>query len=171
MQKEKAKSLVTYGMFVFTAVIYTCALLQASLFKYISVWELFSPDRFSTRGVNLIPFNTYGNKASFRQDIFLNLIMYPPFGFMLAMKRKPSKRSLWLLTVPFLCSVVMESLQYAFSLGAFDITDIIVNTFGGCLGFFLYMILAKLFKNYKSLNFVLTIIMFAVACFILFLMI
>ncbi len=41
-------------------------------------------------------------------------------------------------------SFSLEIAQFALAIGAFDITDLINNTFGGVLGIFIYLLLEKL---------------------------
>lgn len=41
-------------------------------------------------------------------------------------------------------------MQYAFAIGASDITDVIDNTMGGILGILLFMLLEKIFKKHTA---------------------
>lgn len=42
----------------------------------------------------------------------------------------------------FMTSLVIEAIQFALAVGAFDITDIITNTFGGVIGLILFKVIA-----------------------------
>lgn len=132
-------------LFIFTATVYALVLCRGLLFKYVSPLEIFSPDRFEYIGYNLIPFN--GRGFDYRLDLIINTFLFIPFGFMLSMKGKHNFKSFILLLVPFVSSVAFESLQYIFRLGAADITDVIMNTIGGCVGFLLYFIIRKIFGS------------------------
>lgn len=170
MQKLNKKQIVFKILFVFTIIIYICALSHASFFKYVHITELFSPDRYFTRGLNLIPFNTYGDKSSLKFDIIINFIMYAPMGFLIAMNTNGKNHRIAYLTILPVCSIFAESMQYIFALGGTDITDLIMNTLGGICGFLLYIAIKKLFKNCNKLDNILIILMTLAACFILFLM-
>lgn len=173
MRKEKTNHIVLQILFWITAAVYLLALLRASLFKVVHFSELFTPDRFFTRGVNWIPFHHSGTPLyAFRKDIIINFIMYMPFGFMLSMKTANRKHYGRYLLIPFVFCMVMETLQYVLQVGMFDITDIIMNCVGAILGFAGYRILTHIFKkNPERLNFVLTLLMFLVAAVVLILMI
>ena len=63
------------------------------------------------------------------------------------------KKNTWYksLSIIFLFSIVIECLQFIFSLGASDITDVITNAFGGLLGILVYKLLDK-YINTKKLD-------------------
>ena len=44
-------------------------------------------------------------------------------------------------------SLLFEIVQYTFAIGRSDITDIIENTLGGCIGIFVYNIFKWIFKE------------------------
>ena len=69
-------------------------------------------------------------------------------------------------------SIIYESLQYIFAIGATDITDIITNTIVAVLGALSYYILLKVFKNQSKINNILIIIglIFFIVFFILFIL-
>lgn len=87
------------------------------------------------------------------------------------MKTKESKKRAWVLLVPFVTSVVLETLQYVLGLGATDITDVICNTLGAIGGYIVYVLSVKVFKNRQLLDRVYTVLMFGVACLVLTLMV
>lgn len=105
--------------------------------------------------VNLIPFrdlrlNYYGAV----REIFLNIIMTIPFGFLYPIIRKVG--ILKTVTVVFLFSLTIESTQLlsAFWGGlasrSFDVTDLITNTFGGLVGYLFFSTLKPII--FKILN-------------------
>ena len=152
-------------LFLFTCIVYALVLCRGLLFKYVSIFELFSPDRYEYIGYNFIPFN--GSGMSYRIDLIINSLLFVPFGFLLSMKAKKNLKGMLLIFVPIGASIIFESLQYILHLGATDITDTIMNTVGGCAGFLVYMISYKLFgtKPDKIYTFIMTIV--AVAALIL----
>ena len=147
---KKLKNLLTSDktaemLFLFTAIVYALVLCRGLLFKYVSIFELFSPDRYEYIGYNFIPFN--GSGMSYRIDLIINTLLFVPFGFLLSMKTKKTLKGLLLIFVPLCTSIIFESLQYFLHLGAADITDTIMNTTGSCAGFIAYLISFKIFGN------------------------
>ena len=132
-------------LFIFVCVVYALVLCRGILFKYVSPFELFSPDRYEYIGYNPIPF--YGSGLDFRLDTIINAFLFMPFGFLLSMKSRKNMKSLLLIFIPLLASIILESLQYAFRLGAADITDVIMNTVGSCLGFLMYLVSFIIFDD------------------------
>lgn len=57
------------------------------------------------------------------------------------------KNNLKSILFVFFFSLAIEFLQYALSIGVFDITDIINNTLGGVLGVGIYNLALKKFKS------------------------
>ncbi|HBI93894.1 MAG TPA: hypothetical protein DDY58_16520, partial [Terrisporobacter glycolicus] len=79
-------------------------------------------------------------------DLFGNIILFVPLGIYISIlldKNKTLKNILIILIV----SLVFESCQYIFGIGATDITDITTNTFGGVIGIYVYKMLILLFKD------------------------
>lgn len=132
-------------LFIFTSVVYALVLCRGLLFKYVRPFEIFSPERFEYIGYNLIPFN--GRGFDYRLDLIINTFLFIPFGFLLSMKSKKNLKSFLLLLIPFASSLLFESLQYILRLGAADVTDIIMNTAGGFIGFMLYFLIYKIFSD------------------------
>ena len=132
-------------LYIFVCVVYALVLCRGILFKYVTPFELFSPSRYEYIGYNLIPFN--GSGLDFRLDTIINAFLFMPFGFLLSMKSRKNMKSLLLIFIPLLASIILESLQYAFRLGAADITDVIMNTVGSCAGFITYYLSYKIFGN------------------------
>jgi glycopeptide antibiotics resistance protein len=90
--------------------------------------------------MNMIPFDDYfsGRGDAVRQ-IVLNVIMMVPFGFLLPLVRK--QNVLFSLLWTFLFSLGIELTQPLINgFRTADITDLITNTMGGLLGYFLYLL-------------------------------
>lgn len=90
--------------------------------------------------MNLIPFIDVSlGRGDFFRQIFLNVIMTLPFGFLFPLTR--SKKAKFSVTVffCFMMSLGIELLQPFFD-RASDITDLITNVIGGALGYGLYAI-------------------------------
>ncbi|WP_419726889.1 VanZ family protein [Terrisporobacter petrolearius] len=145
--KKKTINLLLIVPFVF----YTGFLFWNILFKYVSPLEVFSGDRYLSRTINLIPFNDIIQGNYNKLDLFGNIILFIPLGIYISIlldKNKTLKNILIILIV----SLVFESCQYIFGIGATDITDIITNTFGGVIGIYVYKMLILLFKDGERLK-------------------
>lgn len=100
------------------------------------------------RGVNLIPFgdSLITNGRLDTSELLDNVLAFIPFGLYLGSLMQ--KQVFWKKLLPIaLVSVGYEVLQYIFTIGASDITDVIDNTFGGLIGILLYLVLKKLFRQ------------------------
>lgn len=102
----------------------------------------------TTRSINLVPFNapTMLNCSIDKGEMILNVIVFFPVGVYVAMLFDR-----WMfvkkMSLVFLISLVIETLQYTLAIGALDITDIITNTTGGIFGIIIYQIIERLFNN------------------------
>lgn len=86
--KIQSKAKIFHALFWFSVCVYLLLLMRVTLFKYASLGEvLFSPDRFYSRSVNLIPFAHDGQRvARFKLELFLNFLALCPLGFLLSMQ-------------------------------------------------------------------------------------
>ncbi len=72
--------------------------------------------------------------------MFFNVAFFVPFGFFLSefflvVKQGGFKRCLgFVVTVAFVFSFVIESLQLVFRVGIFELTDLVMNTLGAAIG-------------------------------------
>jgi glycopeptide antibiotics resistance protein len=124
-------------------VIYLVALLWILIFK-LGV-------RFTYMGerrVNLIPFGAplMSHGKMDKSEMILNTVIFVPLGVYagILFERWKFGKKVFLF---FLTSLVIESLQFILREGAFDITDIITNTFGGIIGLMICNAIEKLFGN------------------------
>lgn len=95
---------------------------------------------------NLIPFRDirmqYGGAV---REVYLNILMMMPFGFLFPIIKKKGLFTTVILT--FLFSFAIETTQLlSVWLGinyhrAFDVTDLITNTFGGLVGYIIFAML------------------------------
>lgn len=87
----------------------------------------------------------------------MNIIAFVPFGVYIAML-KPNWSFLKKVAPIALTSLLVETMQYIFAIGAADITDFIGNTVGGIIGIIIYLIAYKLFKTNIRTNKIFNII-------------
>lgn len=98
------------------------------------------------RNINLIPFKEsmiINGTISYR-EILYNFLIFIPFGGLLGMIDKKHSLSVKGLFLLFF-SLIIETLQFIFGLGATDITDLLANTMGGILGLLCYQLLNYFF--------------------------
>lgn len=92
---------------------------------------------------NLVPFaNGYYSKM----ETLLNVLIFIPLGVyagLLFRKQSFGRQFLFF----FMVSLSLEGLQFLFKIGAFDITDLMTNSFGGMIGYLLFLGIQKLIQN------------------------
>lgn len=79
-------------------------------------------------------------------DTMLNVILFVPLGFFLPLLYKKYNRISNVALTGFLFSLSIEIVQM-FGRGSTDINDLITNTAGACLGYFIYKLLSKLTRK------------------------
>ena len=100
------------------------------------------------RYVNWIPFSEplIVNGKIVVAEMLFNLVSFIPLGVCLPLVKSPWPR--WKIAgAGFLLSLVYECLQYILAIGATDITDLILNTLGVCVGLLLYQLFKKVLKS------------------------
>ena len=89
----------------------------------------------SEGGLNLIPliklFNEFSSIKQFIVNIFGNIILFLPFGFILT----SIKRSKKVILMGLFLSLSIEVVQFMMSLRTSDIDDVILNTIGTYIGY------------------------------------
>lgn len=142
--KETTKTKILLG-------IYFLLLVWIILFKLSFSFS----DLETLRSINLIPFY-YSNQTSFHlREVMDNVLIFIPLGILLKMLNIENKKIIFL---GFILSFTLETMQFIFSIGASDITDIITNTTGTIVGLFLYLILEKCLKDKTKTNQILNIL-------------
>lgn len=72
-----------------------------------------------------------------------NVIGFMPLGFLLPLAF-PRVRGIVLITlISFTTTLIVETCQLVSCTGSFDVDDIFLNTVGGILGYFIYILLIK----------------------------
>lgn len=97
---------------------------------------------FSPRIV-LIPFADMINGPV---DTVLNVVLFLPFGFFLSLMYNRHKCIGKIIGAGILFSVSIEIIQM-FGRGATDINDLITNTAGACLGYYIYKLLSRMIRK------------------------
>ncbi|EIS9208364.1 TPA: glycopeptide resistance protein VanZ1 [Clostridioides difficile] len=139
---KSRKHNITKGLFI----VYIIILTWIILFKL--QFDISSLETMNLRSINLVPFagSLIINNRVDISEIILNVVIFVPFGIYVCMLKE--EWSFIKKVIPiFITSLVFETLQYIFALGASDITDLIGNTLGGIIGIAVFMLLSKIFKN------------------------
>lgn len=120
-------------------VLYLLVLFRITVFR--SGW--YANDFFHGE-IDLVPFQSIfgylfdGRWFDFVYLFFGNIFWFVPFGLYCAAKREGIwKTLLW----TFFLSLTIEVLQFVFSSGYSDVEDLILNTLGGVIGYFLNCVL------------------------------
>ena len=79
----------------------------------------------------------------FAVNIIGNIFVFTPYGIFISMLRRKRSTFLYVLIWSALFSLIVETIQLLTKVGIFDIDDIIMNTFGALIGFFLYCIFSR----------------------------
>lgn len=121
-------------------VVYLILLIWIILFKL----EFSFSNMGTMQSVNFTPYAapTRFNGEVVRSEMFLNVLIFMPFGIYLEALNKSTHFILKLGTI-FLASLTFELLQYFLAMGASDVTDIIHNVLGGIIGLLLYTAISQ----------------------------
>lgn len=103
----------------------------------------------ASKGINYIPFTemtrySLGSK-SFFYNVIGNIILFIPFGYFVTDTVKAKKLS-EITIITIIISLTAELIQYRIG-RAFDVDDIILNTTGSILGFYLFTFLDAIGKR------------------------
>lgn len=114
-----------------------------TLYLFMLIWliifkldlQIPVPPWLRTRSINLIPFSGSAlvNGGLDLKEPLYNFLAFVPLGLYLSILKLPEKPWLRILA-GFLLSIAFETAQYAFAIGATDITDLIMNTAGAAVG-------------------------------------
>lgn len=123
------------------------------LFSIIYIWLLFgiltTTEINSVGGMNLAPFSEilryeFGTKL-FNYNVFGNIIIFIPFGYLIGAYVAPKK--IWpVLITTFITSLTVEFVQLHIG-RSFDIDDIMLNVVGGIVGYLLYIGLSAINRH------------------------
>lgn len=110
---------------------------------------------FSCGLINVIPFKTissyFVNYKYFGMKLLVinilgNVVVFMPFGLLLAALTKAKYKFFEVLYYSVMLSTAIEAIQNLTKVGVFDVDDIILNTIGGILG---YLIYKYIFQKHK----------------------
>jgi glycopeptide antibiotics resistance protein len=127
-----------------------------SLFMGYLLFFGFSRSYRTERMMNLTPFKTISNYITGYQhynfdtwviNLFGNVAAFVPFGFLVPLVF-PRVQGCWQIIVRFfLALLAIESIQWIFHVGSFDVDDILLNVIGGLIGFGMLQRIRRLKKS------------------------
>lgn len=136
-KSQKKISIAVFGLYILL-------LIWLILFKF----NINLTDLGYIRNVNLIPFkeSLIINGHLDVSEIIYNVLIFVPLGVYVSIFTPKLPFIKKILPSLFL-SLLLETLQFIFAIGASDITDVISNTVGGFLGIILFHFFKKLFRE------------------------
>lgn len=132
------------------------------LFFTFVVRETMELRHFGSRGIMLIPFREFvgmffeKNHLFYFLQILLNIILFIPFGFLLTtylyLHKKQRIHTIWrpILISGFLFSLSIEIFQFITGRGYTEVDDIINNTLGAMVGYWIYRALLNRIKKSET---------------------
>jgi len=148
--------------------IYLVTLFKITVFKYPNtVFCMLSGESWGARSLNLVPFGTVSEYLQFIlsgkviigvANILGNLIIFFPLGYIAALLFPKMRKLTRILILAFIFSLAIEVCQYIFACGSADIDDIILNTLGGMVGYWVYILISRYLEPKKNAILISTLI-------------
>ena len=121
--------------------------LYLSYLIYLTFFDHFYGRDVIHRSINIVPFKTIVKflTSSYNWNVILiniagNIAAFVPMGFLLPIILNRLNSVLRVLIAVLSATLSIEILQYIFGVGATDIDDIILNVFGGTIGYLIVKI-------------------------------
>ena len=109
------------------------------------LWETI---RLLPQGLGALMSHIHIRNYTAAREVFLNILLYIPMGYLLPFIIKPMRYSVLACTLAgFMCSCATEYAQLRWSLGCFQVDDIINNTLGCLIGAIAGCLLARAFRT------------------------
>jgi len=146
----------TWILFIFCMLVLTRYILFKGGTDHFKMYiAKYDPEKMMKRGIkraNFVPFLTLKFFYSIRKhysylvakNILGNIIGFIPLGILLPILLRRPHRARKTVGTIFLISLLFETIQLVTNLGVFDVDDLILNTFGGAIGYVLYFFSKKL---------------------------
>lgn len=144
-KKQENKAIHFVWVYIFLLYIY----LTFSVAGIGSIWDIGHYDTIiRLEEINLLPFQSEGIMT-----YVLNIIMFLPLGFLIPLIWKRYRNPLKIFMIGFGFSLSIELCQL-FNRRNTDIDDLMMNTLGAVIGYFIWKLTKRLFKNinHKSIS-------------------
>ena len=104
------------------------------------------------RGVVLQPFREFeamvnGTHFFWFKQIFLNVLLFVPFGVLLPMVSRYFKNPMVTVITGCLFSTFIEIMQYITGRGLTEVDDVITNTIGVAVGVMIYKLVSAVYRS------------------------
>ena len=116
--------------------------LKLTVFRFNTHYRTFHPIPL----VTLLEIYRYFGIGRVLFLFFGNIFMFAPFGFLTPVLMK-KKSLLKIVALGFLFSLFIETCQFVFYKGEAEADDLICNTAGAAIGYAVYKITKKFFRN------------------------
>lgn len=137
-KKQENKAIHFVWVYIFLLYIY----LTFSVAGIGSIWDIGHYDTIiRLEEINLLPFQSEGIMT-----YVLNIIMFLPLGFLIPLIWKRYRNPLKIFMIGFGFSLSIELCQL-FNRRNTDIDDLMMNTLGAVIGYFIWKLTKRLFKN------------------------
>ena len=84
---------------------------------------------------------------AFITNLVGNVFAFSPFGFLLPVMTEKKRGLIKVVLGSFSFSLIIESCQYIFKVGVFDVDDLLLNTIGGLIGYIIYKISVTIYRR------------------------
>ncbi len=101
-------------------------------------------------GINLKLFSTWGRTYVTRALFIENIIMFIPMGMLLPSAFKRFRKFYKCVFVCFCLTVFIELVQLIFSIGYFELDDIMTNTVGGIIGWLIWRLFFGIISYFEK---------------------
>lgn len=115
-------------------------LLVAYVYVVVGI-SILCRDPGSRQDVNLTLFSSFRANLQDRIYVVENLLMFVPFGMLLPSVWKALYRFPWCVMIGMVCSIAIEVVQYRLARGYTQIDDVLNNTIGTLIGYWLVLAL------------------------------
>ena len=157
---EKKKNNRGKMIFRMVLIIYLGVLIRLIILKYpvpvlrgiMDEWEL-SNAKAGVATANLTLFKTirmyvrYYDRLNGFGNLFGNVLAFMPLGVLIPVSFPGVDRWWMILLHSFWLSLCIELFQLVSHFGAFDVDDILLNTLGGLLGFFCFLVVRFVYRK------------------------
>ena len=140
-------------------VVYMLILVKLILFKGDLFYQVVSgsnqkPDSTVGTGYNLIPFRTISAFMTFHPststsvkvfNVLGNIALFVPFGFLFPLVYRNLAKFKQVFWASVFVSLAFELVQLITRSGQFDVDDILLNSLGGVIGYFIFIAICQSF--------------------------
>ncbi len=156
------RPLIAGALIAYSAVVVALTTLKS----FFTIGLLWKPENQRVRSLELIPFDNFFTSATWFGPVFNtvgNIALFVPFGMMAVMLWRGARRPvLRTALVGLLFSLVIEAVQFIFSLGRTDVDDLLLNTLGAALGAWLALLGGRRWRSFLVGLTLLAVVVFVV---------